>query len=364
MNWFEPLLRPELSEIQTYQPAAMPAGAVRLDTNENPHALNERARRRLAQALAAVDLHRYPDGRATRLRETVAARTGAHPDQIVLGCGSDEVIALVLAALSRAPAGRARATVLFPDPTFVMFRISALAQGLEPVPVPLDAGWDLDVGAFVAAIETHRPNVVYLPSPNNPTGTLFAPDRIERVIDAARGRALVLLDEAYGAFSGVSYAHLREAHPHVGQLQTLSKMGLAAARVGWAILPAELASWVDRVRQPYNLNVLSQCVAELFLSELHDEVAAQVGAVVAERGRLAARLAALPGITVAPSAANFLWVDVGRDAGEVYRGLAARGVLVRSFHTRGGRLARHLRITVGTTEENDRLLEALAALLG
>lgn len=364
MQWFEQLLRPQLSQVKAYRPAAAPADAVRLDSNENPYPLSVQARRHLADTLALVDIHRYPDVRAKRLREIIAGQTGVHPDQIVLGCGSDEVLGLILSALSRPAPGKDRGAVLFPDPSFVMFRISSLVNGLDPVSVPLDQEWDLHVDAMIHAIETHRPNVIFLPSPNNPTGNLLATDRIQRIIDAARGRALVLLDEAYGPFSGVTYSELRAANPHVGQLQTLSKLGLAAARVGWAILPADLADWIERARPPYNLNTLSQRAAELFLGELYSEVKASVANVVAERGRLAAALGALPGVTVTPSAANFLWVDLGRDAGEIYHGLVARGVIVRSFYANGGRLAQKIRVTVGTPDENARFLNALSQLLG
>ena len=313
-------------------------------------------------ALAAVDLHRYPDVRATALRERIAAREGVHPDCIVLGCGSDEAIAMIVTALSRPRADRDAPAVLFPEPSFVMFRVTATTLGATPVGVALDEAWDLDVDATRSAIARHRPNVLFLPSPNNPTGNLFSRDRIEAVVAAAPD-ALVVLDEAYGAFSGVRYHDLFEAHPHVGRLQTLSKLGLAAARVGWAILPRALAAEVDKVRQPYNLNALSQRAAELCLGELAPHYDEAVAAIVRERGRLAGALASIAGVTVSPSAANFLWVELEADAGAVYAALIARGVVVRSFHAAGGRLARRLRITVGTPEENDLLLDALPKCL-
>lgn len=236
--------------------------AIRLDANESPHALPPEARALLADALGSVAMHRYPDVRATRLRELIAERAGAHPDEVVIGCGSDEAIALLLLTLAVPRAGRERAAVLFPEPTFVMFRVNAVAQGLDPVGVPLDDAWDLDVPAMRAALAVSRPNVVFLPSPNNPTGNLFARDRVEAVVDAAPD-ALVVLDEAYGPFTATNYRDLRLARPNVAQLQTLSKLGLAAARVGWGILPRGLAAEVDKVRQPYNLNALSQRAAEL-----------------------------------------------------------------------------------------------------
>jgi histidinol-phosphate aminotransferase len=359
---FRDLLRPELAALKAYVPVPTRSDVIRLDANESPHPLPPEARELLGRALAEVPLHRYPDVRATRLRELVAERESVHPDQIVFGCGSDEVIALTLNALARPRAGREKAAVLFPDPTFVMFRMSALALGLEPVGVALDDRWDLEVDSMRDALERTRPNVVFLPSPNNPTGNLFSPARLDAVIAHAR-ESLVVLDEAYGPFARVHYRDAMRSNAHVGRLQTLSKLGLAAARVGWAILPVELAREVDKVRQPYNFNALSQRAAELCLTSLAPFFDATVTAILHERERLARGLGAITGVTVSPSASNFLWVELPVDAGEVHARLLARGVLVRSFHAAGPRLARRVRITVGASVENDALLSALAACL-
>lgn len=360
--WFQSLLRPELSSLRAYVPAAAPADVVRLDANESPWPLDDGDRRALADALAAVPMHRYPDVRATALRELVAARANAHPDEVVIGCGSDEVIALILNAMANPRPGRAQAVSMFPDPTFVMFRASSLSLGVRPVAVPLDAQWDLDLDAFRDAVSADRPNVVFLPSPNNPTGNVFSRDRVEALVTRLPD-ALVLLDEAYGPFSEARYDDLRAKHPHVGQLQTLSKLGLAGARVGWAILPRALAAEVEKVRQPYNLNALSQRAAVACLTDLAPSFAAAVARIKAERARVATSLAAIEGVSVTPSDANFVWAELPRDAGDVHAGMLARGVVVRSFHAHGPRTRRHLRITVGTPAENDRMLDALRAAL-
>jgi histidinol-phosphate aminotransferase len=360
-TWYDALLRPELASMRAYVPVST-GPAIRLDANESPHALPPEATTRLAEELSRVELHRYPDVRAAKLRERIAERSGAHPDEIVIGCGSDEVIAMMLTALATPRVGRARPAALFPEPSFVMFRVSALAQGWEPVAVALDDDWDLDVAASRAAIDEKSPNVIFLPSPNNPTGNLFSRDRIEALIAAAPS-SLVILDEAYRPFTASGYRGLRLAHDHVGQLQTLSKLGLAAARVGWAILPKPLAAAVDKVRQPYNLNALSQRAAELCLGELAPYFDRAVDRIVEERTRLAAALATLDGVRVSPSESNFLWVEVPVDAGVLHAALMEKGIVVRSFHASGGRLARRLRITVGTREENEALVAAMRASL-
>ena len=361
-DWFSPLLRPELAELKAYAPAPIPPGAVRLDANESPWALSPEARASLAEVLARLDLHRYPDVRATALREAIAADQGVHPDALVLGCGSDEVIALLLNTLSAPRPGAAHATVLFPTPTFVMYRQTALSLGLRPHGVALDDAFDLALDPLLADLRRHRPNVVFLASPNNPTGTLFSHDRLAAVL-AASADTLVVLDEAYAAFSGVRYGDLASRFPHAARLQTLSKVGLAALRVGWAILPPGVAAAVEKVRQPYNLNALSQAAALHCMTALGPEIDAAVRRISSERARVEPLLEAIDGLDVTPTAANFWWIAVPDDAARVSAAMRARGVVVRSFHAHGGALTRRLRITVGTPAENDRMLGALRASL-
>ncbi|KYF61738.1 histidinol-phosphate transaminase [Sorangium cellulosum] len=352
------LLRPELAELHAYTPVAghFP---VRLDANESPPLLSAEARAALQRAAAPEDWGRYPDARLVELREAIAARCGVDPDEILAGVGSDEVISMVLTALGRPRQGADAASVVSVSPTFVMYKLSARARGMRAVEVPLDAGWDLDVAALARAVAFARPNVVFIASPNNPTGALMSEDRIEAVIAAAKD-ALVIVDEAYIDFAPRDQLALWRRHPNVAVLRTLSKIGLASLRVGWLIGARELVAELDKVRQPYNIPVPSQRAATFALRELDGELRHVAATVTAERERLARGLTDL-GLSVAPSHANFLWVGTRRPAGEVFDALAARGVLVRSFHAAGGRLAHRLRITVGLREENDRLLAEIAA---
>ncbi|WP_437922586.1 histidinol-phosphate transaminase [Sorangium sp. So ce291] len=352
------LLRPELAELHAYTPVAGDF-PVRLDANESPPLLSAEARAALERAAAPEDWGRYPDARLVELREAIAARCGAEPDEILAGVGSDEVISIVLTALSRPRQGAHAASIVTVSPTFVMYKLSARARGMRAVEVPLDAGWDLDVASLLRAVEFARPNVVFIASPNNPTGALMSEDRLEAVIAAAKD-ALVIVDEAYIDFSPRDQLALRRRHPNVAVLRTLSKIGLASLRVGWLIGAPELVAELDKVRQPYNLPVPSQRAATFALRELDGELRRVAATVTGERERVARGLTEL-GLSVAPSHANFLWVGTRRPAGEVFDALAARGVLVRSFHAAGGRLAHRLRITIGLREENDRLLAEIAA---
>ena len=355
------LLRPELAELAAYVPAA-PAGVrAKLDANEAPPNPSEPLREVVARAVGRTALERYPDARAAELKTRIAERTGARVEDLLVGTGSDEVISLLLTAFARPRQGAPQAVVLAVTPTFVMYRVTARGHGHKVIEVPLDASWDLDVGGMRRAIELARPSVVFVASPNNPTGNRMSDERVEALL-AAAGDALVVLDEAYVDYAGPSMRTWRAKHERLAILRTLSKLGLAALRVGWLECDEALVREVDKVRQPFNVSATSQVVAAAVLAEAWGEVAAHVARVVAERERLAAAVRAMPGFSVTESAANFLWVETPGPAAATYESLLARGVLVRSFHASGGRLARRLRVTVGTTAENDAFLEALAAV--
>jgi histidinol-phosphate aminotransferase len=334
----------------------------KLDANESPFALPEVARERVARALSEVHLNRYPDAGAHALREALADHlTVEDPERLVLGVGSDEDLAMLMRALSKPRAGQARARVLFPDPSFVMYGMRSIIEDCEPVPVPLAEDFQLDVQRMRAAIEESRPNLIFLASPNNPTGNCFRESDVIGIIEAAPD-ALVILDEAYVAFAPKSLRSLADRYENVAMLGTLSKIGLAAARVGWALLPRALADEVEKVRQPYNLNSLSQVVATLALTELWPVLSSQIAEIRTQREALQRALASVDALTVLPSDANFFLVRVASGAEALARELLARGVSVRAFKDPAGPLVGHLRITVGTATENQLLVDALRAI--
>jgi histidinol-phosphate aminotransferase len=355
------LLRPELLELSAYVPADPPGVRVRLDANEAPPLASPRVRQVVARAVERTALERYPDARARELKARLAERTGARAEDLLVGTGSDEVISLLLTALARPRERAPQAVILAPSPTFVMYRVTARGHGAKAIEVPLDAAWDLDVAAMGRAMEMMRPSVVFVASPNNPTGNRVSADRLEALL-AQAGDALFVLDEAYVDYAGDSLRGWRARYPRLAVMRTLSKVGLAALRLGWIEADEALVREVDKVRQPFNVSATSQAIAAAVLAEAWEDVQAHVAQVVRMRGRLAAALGGMPGFDVTPSDANFLWVGTPRPAAQVHEALLARGVLVRSFHAAGGRLANRLRITVGTPAENDALLEALAAV--
>jgi histidinol-phosphate aminotransferase len=390
------LLRPELAELVAYVPHDPPGIEVRLDANEAPPC-SPLVREVVARAIASVALERYPDPRALRLKEAIARRTGAKVADLLVGTGSDEVIALVANALAWPRRRNTQGVILTPTPTFVMYRITARAHGLKPVEVPLDATWDLDVAMTKKAIAMMQPSVVFVASPNNPTGNRMSMDRLEEIVKAAgavsgtgtgtgtgeseraraamaamllsatgteggEGGAFTIVDEAYVDYSGpgASVRGWRERYPHLGILRTLSKIGLAALRVGWLEADAGLIAEIDKTRQPFNVSATSQIAAAAVLEEAWDDVQAGVARVVAAREALASAIAGLEGFVVTPSAANFLWVKTPIPSQRVFEMLARDGVLVRSFHKIGGRLGSQLRITVGDDAQHERLLASLA----
>jgi len=308
----------------------------------------------LREALAGQPIHRYPDPEAEDLKRLLAPRLGVAADQLLLGNGSDEMIQIVQMAVAGPGV-----TVLAPVPTFSMYEIGARALGLRFVGVPLDAAFRLDAGAWRAALERERPRAVFLATPGNPTGNCLDEAVILDSLDRCAG--LVVVDEAYFDYSGRTLLPDLPRRPNLVVLRTLSKIGMAGLRLGILAAGRPVVAELNKVRLPYNLNVLSQVAARVALEHAED-IRANVRAILREREGLRLALRAFPAVEVFPSDANFLLLRTPHPAATVHRGLLARGVSVRIF---GGpaALARCLRVTVGLPEENGRFLEALKAAL-
>jgi histidinol-phosphate aminotransferase len=351
------LLRPELSEFEAYRPVAGDF-RVRLDANEAPAMLSAAARQRLTEAVAELRWERYPDASAHALRRAIAERCGVSSDEVLVGVGSDEIITLLLTALTMPRDAARPPTLITTTPTFVMYRMSARIRGVQVMEVPLDESWDVSLPSLARAVEISNPNLIFIASPNNPTGNMAGRERVEQLIEAAP-RALIVIDEAYVDYADGDQLELYRKYDNVAVLRTLSKVGFAALRIGWMIGRPELVKELDKARLPYNMNSVSQTLGELVLGELSSELDAIVRSVRQERTALAAELARIDGVTATPSQANFIWFRTGRPAEDVYRALMERQILVRSFHARGGRLKHQLRVTVGTPAENAAFLQAL-----
>lgn len=347
---------PNVRSLRAYHaPSGSPA--VKLDANELPFAWSDAARAKFGEIAARVSLERYPDPHAKALRHAIAERIAADPNELVFGSGSDELISLLLTTFASNESGDAPRTLVV-TPSFVMYRIAGLSHGYEVTSVPLREDHTLDADAVIGALRSERIALVWLASPNNPTGNTFDRAAIESVIDAAaEAGTLVVLDEAYSDYADERLAPFFGV-PNVVLLGTLSKIGLAALRVGWARLPLELAEEVEKVRAPFNVNALSQAIATYVLTEARDELEAHIDSVRDERSRVASVLREHAALRVHPSQANFVLVDVLERHDELLQTLAEDGIAVRSFASAGGTLSQSFRLTIGTPRENDLVLEA------
>ncbi|MDR0258549.1 MAG: histidinol-phosphate transaminase [Comamonas sp.] len=338
-------------------------GLLKMDTMENPYRLPDALQQKLGERLGALEINRYPGERLETLKKMLADYVGAPTGTaVLLGNGSDEIITLLALATAQ-PHAEGRAKMLAPMPGFVMYPISAQLQGLDFVGVNLTADFDLDVPAMQAAIAAHKPAITYIAYPNNPTATLWDDDKVLAVIDAvAEVGGLVVMDEAYQPFASRSWIDQIRADParnaHVLLMRTLSKFGLAGARLGYLVGPAVIVNEIDKVRPPYNISVLN-CETAIFALENEALYAEQARAIRAERQPLIDALQALSGVRkVWPSEANMVLMRVD-DAGKTQAAMKARGVLVKNVSAMHPLLAQCLRLTVGTREENARMLAAL-----
>jgi histidinol-phosphate aminotransferase len=362
---FKDLVTRALRGQAAYHVPRPPQVRAKLDANELPYPLPAEAAAALGRELATVALHRYPAADPVELRGFLAGDLGVGPEQLAFGNGSDELIALLCATFGEPRKGASRARVLYPDPSFVYYAIAARAHGVDAIEVPLDDDMELDFELVEDALAGARPNLAFFALPNNPTGTLWAPERVAEL--AVRfPDTLFVADEAYLAYGGRTLLPRLPELANLIVMRTLSKVGMAGLRVGFLIAAPAIVTELEKVRPPYNLGSLNQRAALWLLREQREWLRDRVGDVVAERGRLAEALAAFPELRVFPSEANLLLVRIGRAgdgrAGRVWKALGARGVLVRNFD-RPGPLAGCLRITPGTPAENDLLLVELPAAL-
>jgi histidinol-phosphate aminotransferase len=354
------LLRPELAAARPYQPELGPF-VVRLDANEAPDFWGARARERFGEIARSAEFNRYPDVVAARLKRALAAREGGAPDEYLTCAGSDEAITILLTALGRARPPAAAARVVTVAPTFVMYRISAFVRGLEVLEVPLDGRWRAPADALVEAARRADPHVIFLATPNNPTGLTLEPETLRAVVEATPN-ALVVVDQAYGPYADRRFDDWLGRYPNVALLDTLSDVGLAALRVGWLRGRPELVRELDKVRSPYNLPSLSQAIAAAAIDEFPDELDRIVAEVRRGREALARGLEGL-GFEITPSEANFLWARAPLPAAELCSKLATCGVALRHFSSQGERLREYVRVTVGNESEHALLFQALRQVL-
>lgn len=332
------LVRPNIRSLRAYQAEDIRC-TVKLDANESPYGY---------RMLPSVRTNRYPDPTASALRRILARRHRVSPDNILLGNGSDELISCLITTFG--------GPVAYPVPTFSMYGIISEAQGETHLAVPLDRGFDLDMAALMMVVKKQKPKIVFLSSPNNPTGNSFSSEKMMKIIREARG--VVVVDEAYQPYSGrKSFMPLLRGNRHLVVLRTLSKVGLAGMRVGYMIAHPDVIHEVNKVRLPFNVNVMSQKIACEAMRNGR-KMRESVQAIIAERKRVFSTMKEIPGILPYPSDANFILFRVN-EPDAVHRGLLRKGILIRNMK---GVVDGCLRVTIGTPRENTAFLRALKGL--
>jgi len=344
------IIREDIQAMSAYS-VPFSAGMVKLDAMENPYLLPAHVRREVAAATASAEINRYPDPRASALKMRLRG-VMAVPEQfdILLGNGSDEILQMMVQACA-VPG----TCIMAPSPTFAMYRQYTVVAGLKYIGVPLRPDFSIDRDVFCAAMAEHLPAIVFISYPNNPTGNSFNRDDLTYIITRSPG--LVVIDEAYRPFAEDSFLDDLNRFSNLVVLRTLSKLGLAGLRLGFAVGRREWMQEFDKVRSPYNVNVLTQLVAEKVLCH-YSVLEEQAGWICSERTRLAAALSAMPGVLPFPSQANFILARVA-DAPQVCEALRERKILIKNMHGMHSLLEQCVRFTVGTNRENTQLISAL-----
>jgi histidinol-phosphate aminotransferase len=334
-------------------PVADSSGYIKLDAMENPFTLPASLQTELGTRLASVLINRYPVPNYKVLKKLVCEKLGVPAGfDVMLGNGSDEVIAILIQAI-------AGGTVLCLAPSFVMFEINAKINRSPFVGVPLKSDFTLDMPAMRAAIAQSQPAIIFIVNPNNPTGNLFSDQDIEEIVRLAPG--LVVVDEAYVPFAQHSWMPRLAEFPQLAVMRTVSKIGLAGIRMGYVAAGAHWLSEFEKVRPPYNLNVLTEEAAKFALENI-EVLNEQTALLRAERDLLSAALKAIEGLEVFPSKANFVLVRA-KDGPQLAARLREQKILVKDCHKMHPALANCLRLSVGSPEQNRLMLNALNAAL-
>ena len=347
-------LRDDLAGMKPYRAPQVDA-PVRLNTNESPWPPPEGFLKDLAERIARAELNRYPDREARALREALGARFTWPGDGVWVANGSNEIIQTVLLAFG----GAGRSALAFP-PTYAMYAHISAVTATAYIERPVDEPWTLEPDLVATAVAEAEPAVTFVCSPNNPTGTAQSLDVVRAALDAGRG--IVVVDEAYGEFGGESATAILARNDRLAIVRSFSKSWrLAGARLGYLLAHPWLIEAIQVARLPYHLSALSQACGEVAVRHAGAALSA-VEEIVAERDRLSKELQRVRGVEVFPSAANFLLVRTPIDGPVLWKALVDRGVLVRDFSSMHG-LARCLRVTVGTSEQNATFVEALRGVL-
>ncbi|MEE8328535.1 MAG: histidinol-phosphate transaminase [Thermodesulfovibrionia bacterium] len=342
------LVKPNIRSLLAYEAEEIPC-RIKLDANESPYSGFRIQGSGVSSKKNFKNLNRYPDPEAKSLKKLLAKEFRVKPENILHGNGSDELIYYLITTLG--------GPVLYPVPTFSMYGIISQALGEKKIEIPLDETFDINTDEFYKTIKKAKPKLIFLSSPNNPTGNSFSSDRILKIIKFSS--SLVVIDEAYQPFSNKkSFVPLLKKYENLIILRTLSKIGLAGLRVGFMIADSEIIKEVNKVRLPFNLNSVSQAIAVEALKK-RKLLRRYIASIIIERERLFNKMNKMKSIKLYQSDANFILFKL-KNSDKIYKTLLKRGVLVRNMK----RIVNScLRVTVGTPEENRIFLKTLKQLI-
>lgn len=350
------LVRPDIRALRAYRLAKteqLPVNPVRLHQNEAPADWPEMVKQEVVARLLAQPWHLYPPMRAEAVCQALGELQGTAASMVTPASGSNEALWVAFAAFA------ARGTVVMPTPTYSMARTLAITAGARVVEVSLGPRFSLDAGTLLHAAHAHHAEMIYLASPNNPTGNALEPGAVRAVIEGAPGA--VVLDEAYWEFTGASWLDAISRYPHLVLVRTFSKaMAGAGLRLGWLTAQSEVIEELMKAMPPYSLNVFAQVAAPVLVAH-RDIAATRAREITVERERVAGALRAMS-MRVYPSETNFLLFEPGVSPAAVWEGLAGRGVLVRDVSSIS-RLSACLRMSIGSRTDNDRFLSTLATVI-
>ena len=348
-------IRSVIKDIQAYQ-VADASGLIKLDAMENPYQLSEGLKAKLQVRLGEAELNRYPDPSAAALRDKLREVMHVPQDKaIVLGNGSDELIQML--AMAVAEHDGSDVCLMSFDPGFVMYRMIADFTGIRYVGVSLDENFSLDMESTRQSIAENQPSIIFIAYPNNPSANCYNVKDIEEIITLAPG--MVVLDEAYHPFAQTSFMDRLDEFDNLLVMRTVSKMGLAGLRLGLLCGHPDIIGEIDKIRLPYNINVLTQLTAELVLDNVA-ELDQQAEIIREQRKVLLQKMSMQHDLQVFPSQANFILFRVlNKNANDVFESIKQSGVLIKNMKADAGLLNNCLRVTVGTPDENKAFLKAL-----
>ena len=323
---------------------------IKLHANENPFPPSKELLDVFSESLQKLQLNRYPDPDSKKLKDSIANQLVTEAERLVIGNGSDEIILFILQVFCKEGD-----TITFPDPTFAMYSIISKGLGIKQASIALDSQWDFSADLLLRSANENNSKVIFLSYPNNPTGNCFSDMEIQKVIENFKG--IVVIDEAYHDFSQKTFINQIKKHNNLVILRSLSKIGLAGLRVGFGVADPLIINEINKVRLPYNSNVISQTFAEHLLKNFK-LVQKQINSILEERHRLLKELQKIESVTPFPSDSNFILFRTEQSAENTFAYLIENKILVRNLSSHP-KLNNCLRVTVGTKNENDLFLSKL-----